>query len=293
MGTRERCQPRWPVKPDTVATTRHRDNPQCRRTVQGTPPRCNDSRTRRTSPSTAWRALFTATCRPCWSAGSDRCSFRCSIPTPWPASPNIRATAKTPSGDSSRRRTSSASRPTARGPRPTRRLNGSSPCTKSFVVSPTTASLLRANDPHLLAWVHAARDLDVPHGLPTLRRGAIERRRRRSLTCSKWRTWLSTWHGRSANIGGALEATIPAIPAELRLSPDGATARDFVVHGVQRGPIQRSVNWLLVRCSFASDTLGIGAPRREAPTVAQPALHRASDGVTVSAAALFVPPPPR
>jgi hypothetical protein len=48
-----------------------------------------------------------------------------------------------------------------------------------------------------------------------------------------------------------LDATIQRFRPELRLSPDGATARDFVVRGVQRGVARRSVNWLLVRCSFA------------------------------------------
>jgi uncharacterized protein (DUF2236 family) len=48
-----------------------------------------------------------------------------------------------------------------------------------------------------------------------------------------------------------LEAAIQRFRPELRLSADGATARDFVVRGVQRGVMNRSANWLLVRCSFA------------------------------------------
>jgi uncharacterized protein (DUF2236 family) len=48
-----------------------------------------------------------------------------------------------------------------------------------------------------------------------------------------------------------LAATIQRFRPELRLSPDGALARDFVVRGVQRTTIRRSVNWLLVRGSFA------------------------------------------
>jgi uncharacterized protein (DUF2236 family) len=48
-----------------------------------------------------------------------------------------------------------------------------------------------------------------------------------------------------------LDDVIAHFRPELRLSPDGAIARDFVIRGVQRGPTRRLVNWLLVRCSFA------------------------------------------
>jgi len=140
------------------------------------PPRCNDP-DEAYFASTAWRALFTATCRPCWSAGSDRCSFRCSIPHHGGVAQHSRS-AKTPSGDSSRRPNFIGFTTYGTSPRPTRRLNGPR-VHKSFVVSrrrvPTSRTIRTS-------WRGSTRrDLDVPHGLPTLRRGAIERRRRRSL----------------------------------------------------------------------------------------------------------------
>ena len=58
-------QPRHPPAPS--------DSPRSRRRAATIP-------TRPTSPSTAWRASSTATCRRCWSAASDHSSSRCSIP---------------------------------------------------------------------------------------------------------------------------------------------------------------------------------------------------------------------
>ena len=83
-----------------------------------------------------------------------------------------------------------------------------------------------------------------------------------------------------------LEATIQRFRPELRLSPDGAMARDFVVRGVQRGPTRRSVNWLLVRSSFALmspwelELLGV-----RALAAAQPSLRPTVDGAALSAPA--------
>jgi hypothetical protein len=92
----------------------------------------------------------------------------------------------------------------------------------------------------------------------------------------------------------ALEATIQRFRPELRLSADGATARDFVIRGVQRGPAHRFVNWLLVRASFALmsrwelELLGIRHRPLRNRFFVQPAT-----AVLCRALRLFVPPPSR
>jgi len=75
------------------------------------------------------------------------------------------------------------------------------------LVSPTTASLLRERSAPPGVGPRR-RDLDVPHGLHALRRGAIERRRRRSLRARNGEPWLSTWHVDPPTSVAALEATI-------------------------------------------------------------------------------------
>ena len=90
-----------------------------------------------------------------------------------------------------------------------------------------------------------------------------------------------------------LEATIQRFRPELRLSADGATARDFVIRGVQRGVTRRSVNWLLVRCSFALMTPWelelLGVPRRR---VGNRLFVVPATALLCRALRLFVPPAP-
>jgi len=123
-----------------------------------------------------------------------------------------------PSGDSSRRRTSSASRPTARGPRPTRRLNGSSRAPSRSWCRRRRRPLLRERSAPPGVGPRR-RDLDVPHGLPTLRRGAIERRRRRSLRARNGEPGSRPGMVDPPTSVAALEATIQRFRPELRLSP--------------------------------------------------------------------------
>ena len=91
-----------------------------------------------------------------------------------------------------------------------------------------------------------------------------------------------------------LEATIQRFRPELRLSAEGAVARDFVIRGVQRGPLHRCVNWLLVRASFALmarwelDLVGIKDRPLRNRFFVQPAT-----AVLCRALRLFVPPPSR
>lgn len=108
-----------------------------------------------------------------------------------------------------------------------------------------------ANDPHLLAWVHAAETSMFLAGY--LRYGGIR------LSDADADRYVNEMAQLARDLGmvdppttvDELEATIQRFRPELRLIPDGAIARDFVVRGVQGTTIRRSVNWLLVRSSFA------------------------------------------
>jgi uncharacterized protein (DUF2236 family) len=151
-----------------------------------------------------------------------------------------------------------------------------------------------ANDPHLLAWVHAA---ETSMFLAAYRRYGTVR-----LSDADADRYVSEMATLAIDLGmvdpptsvAALEATIQRFRPELRLSADGATARDFVIRGVQRGPAHRFVNWLLVRASFALmsrwelELLDIrNRPLRNRFFV-QPAT-----AVLCRALRLFVPPPSR
>lgn len=108
-----------------------------------------------------------------------------------------------------------------------------------------------ANDPHLLAWVHAA---ETSMFLTAHRRYGARR-----LSDADADRYVAEMARLALDLGmvspptsvAELEAVIQRFRPELRLAPEGAIARDFVVHGVQRGPVQRSANWLLVRSAFA------------------------------------------
>jgi len=108
-----------------------------------------------------------------------------------------------------------------------------------------------ANDPHLLAWVHAA---ETSMFLAAYRRfGAVH------LSDDDADRYVREMAALAIDLGmvnpptsvAELDAAIQRFRPELRLSADGATARDFIVRGVQRGVMNRSANWLLVRSAFA------------------------------------------
>jgi uncharacterized protein (DUF2236 family) len=148
-----------------------------------------------------------------------------------------------------------------------------------------------ANDPHLLAWVHAA---ETSMFLTAYRRfGAVR------LSDGDADRYVREMATLALDLGmvspptsvAELEATIRRFRPELRLSPDGAAARDFVVRGVQRGASRRFVNWLLVRSSFALmapwqlELLGVQRwPLRNR-------LIQPSTAVLCRLLRLFVPPP--
>jgi uncharacterized protein (DUF2236 family) len=149
-----------------------------------------------------------------------------------------------------------------------------------------------ANDPHLLAWVHAA---ETSMFLTAYRRfGTVQ------LSDADADRYVSEMATLALDLGmvspptsvAELEATIQRFRPELRLSTDGATARDFVIRGVQRGALRRAVNWLLVRSSFALMTrwelelLGVKRRPWRDRLFIQP-----STALLCRTLRLFVPPP--
>lgn len=150
-----------------------------------------------------------------------------------------------------------------------------------------------ANDPHLLAWVHAA---ETSMFLNAYRRFGTVR-----LSDDDADRYVREMAQLALDLGmvdpprsvAQLEATIQRFRPELRLSADGATARDFVIRGVQRGVTRRSVNWLLVRCSFALMTPWelelLGVPRRR---VGNRLFVVPATALLCRALRLFVPPAP-
>jgi uncharacterized protein (DUF2236 family) len=150
-----------------------------------------------------------------------------------------------------------------------------------------------ANDPHLLAWVHAA---ETSMFLTAYRRyGAVR------LSDDDADRYVLEMAHLAIDLGmedpptsvAELVATIQRFRPELRLSSDGAVARDFVIRGVQRGLVQRSANWLLVRSSFALMApwqLELLDVRRR--PVRNRLLIQPATSVFCRLLRLFVPPPP-
>lgn len=124
-----------------------------------------------------------------------------------------------------------------------------------------------ANDPHLLSWVHCA---EVSMFLEGYRRFG-----RRSLSAGDADRYVREMAKPARDLGvldppqsvAQLRAQLAAFRPELRLSADGATARDFVARGHMRSSTSRMVYRLLVRCSWtllepwARDLLGVPRSR--------------------------------
>ncbi len=150
-----------------------------------------------------------------------------------------------------------------------------------------------ANDPHLLAWVHAAET--------SMFLGAYCRYGRQRLSAAQADQYVGEMANLARDLGmvsppetvAELNAVILAFREELRLSAQGAEARDFVARGVVRGVLQKTIYWLLVRSSYALMTpwqrqlLGVQQSALRRQVMIQPAAKVL--GWTMR---LFVPPPP-
>lgn len=154
----------------------------------------------------------------------------------------------------------------------------------------------QASDPHLLAWIHCAGVAMFLASYQTF--GPIR------LSEAEADEYVAGAGRVGADLGvldppGSVEelrAALLAFRPELRLSADGAAARDFIARGVVRGPHQRAAYRLVVAAAYsllepwAREMLGV--PRRR---VLNPVLVRPSAKILDATVRLAVPPvtPPR
>jgi uncharacterized protein (DUF2236 family) len=151
-----------------------------------------------------------------------------------------------------------------------------------------------ANDPHLLAWVHACEVSMFLRGYQ--RFGA------RSISASEADAYVDEMAMLARDLGAEdppasvaeLDARLEAFRPELRLSSDGRIARDFVARGFVQGSHQRLAHRLFVDSAY--DLMPTWACELlEVPTTS-PARRRTvrwSTSALSSLLRLAVPPPPR
>jgi uncharacterized protein (DUF2236 family) len=149
-----------------------------------------------------------------------------------------------------------------------------------------------ANDPHLLAWVHAA---ETSMFLAAYRRFG-------TLPLSDHDVYVNEMAALARDLGvenpptnvAELDETIERFRPELRLCPDAVTARDFVAKGVVKGLQQHLAYWLFVQSSFAlltrweRDLLGVKSRLLTSSLLIQPATSALCALLRV-----FVPPTQR
>jgi uncharacterized protein (DUF2236 family) len=151
-----------------------------------------------------------------------------------------------------------------------------------------------ANDPHLLAWVHAA---ETSMFLAAYRRvGTLP------LSDHDADVYVNEMAALARDLGvenpptnvAELDETIERFRPELRLCPDAVTARDFVAKGVVKGLQQHLAYWLFVQSSFAlltrweRDLLGVKSRLLTSSLLIQPATSALCALLRV-----FVPPTQR
>ncbi|MDE3044890.1 MAG: DUF2236 domain-containing protein [Acidobacteriota bacterium] len=151
-----------------------------------------------------------------------------------------------------------------------------------------------ANDPHLLAWVHCA---EISMFL-----AGYERFGRETLRVGEADAYVQETAQLARDLGVAsppttvaeLRACLNDFRPELRLSPEGALARDFIARGVVKGFAHRLAYWLIVRSSYAlmepwaRELLGVRVPPRLERWIWRPLAR-----LTCRALRVAVPPVPR
>ncbi len=154
----------------------------------------------------------------------------------------------------------------------------------------------RAGDPHLLEWIHCAGS--------AMFLAAYERYGARPLVAHEADEYVDDVAATATALGAErvphsvaeLRDQIDAFRPELRLSPEGAEARDFILRGVHRAPAQRAAYRLLVEAAlgllepWAREGLALEAPPAPAAALVAPATRLLARGIR-----LAVPPavPPR
>jgi uncharacterized protein (DUF2236 family) len=151
-----------------------------------------------------------------------------------------------------------------------------------------------ANDPHLLAWVHACET--------SMFLGAYQRYGRVPLSDADADSYVREMSQLARDLGAEnppttlaeLWAQIDAFRPELRLSADGEAARSFVADGFVKGAMQKAAHRLFVRSSYdllpewARDQLGVTLASPWRTTVMTVASH-----VMCGFVRRFVPPTQR
>jgi uncharacterized protein (DUF2236 family) len=151
-----------------------------------------------------------------------------------------------------------------------------------------------ANDPHLLAWVHAAET--------SMFLAAYRRFGKLPLSDHDADVYVNEMASLARDLGvehpptsvAELDETIERFRPELRLCPDALTARDFVAKGVVKGLQQNLAYWLFVQSSFAlltrweRDLLGVKSRPLMSRLLIQPATSALCALLRV-----FVPPTQR
>lgn len=153
--------------------------------------------------------------------------------------------------------------------------------------------LYDANDPHLLRWVHCA---EIYMFLNAYRRFGSRR-----LSDDDADHYVAEMVPLARDLGvespphsvAELDAALLEFRSELRLTPDGVVARDFIAHGVMRSRLQRVVFRLFVRSAWsllppwAKELLGVRASVVADRLVIRPTTRLISAGFHLAA-----PPPP-
>jgi uncharacterized protein (DUF2236 family) len=151
-----------------------------------------------------------------------------------------------------------------------------------------------ANDPHLLAWVHAAEASMFLRGYQRFGKQRISR--------DEADDYVLEMSKLANDLGGEdpphnldeLEATLQTFRPELRLSADGVAARDFILDGFVDGVITKAVYHLLVLSAldlldpWARELLGV-----KKSSAAKRSMTRFATHVVCFLVRTFVPPPPR
>ena len=151
-----------------------------------------------------------------------------------------------------------------------------------------------ANDPHLLAWVHAAETSMFLRGYQRFGKHRLLRGEANSYVAEMSKLARDLGAEDPPRDETELEATLLRFRPELRLCTDGVEARDFLRDGFVEGRLTRAAYHLLVMSAldllepWARELLGVNKS-----TVLRRAVVRGATHVLCVLVRLFVPPPER